>query len=114
MTTTPDPREHTLPRWAQNELRAARGRGDRAEQALADRTAGTGKTRVWYGDYDNRTYLPLNTVVHWGFGDGSVRDEISVHLYRGGLTVAGGGRVSITPSATNCFDVHLAGLSAES
>lgn len=105
--STLDPREARLPRWAQEELRAARNRADRAEQALADYTATLEKTQLWHGDYTQQIYMPISDIVVWGFGTESVQDQISVHRYRNGLTISGGGPIVVAPTASNSIDVRL-------
>lgn len=115
----PDPREGKLPAWAQDRLARGRQRVTSLEEQLQARQADTEITDIWYGEYDNKVYLPADTIgtppVHFGMKGAGSRpfEEIQVrHCYdkynRGALDINGGGPMVIElAGGSNNFRIRL-------
>lgn len=109
-----DPREGKLPVWAQQLLRDARRIADIAENRLQTHLDTVSPSPIWYGDYQNPIYVPVDhgyqTVYFNVRGENSSKstfDEIAVQYRKGVLQIQGGGPVLISPTASNCFYVSL-------
>lgn len=110
----PDPREDRLPKWAQELIRELRVARERAVQDLEDHRASQTPTNIWYGDYDNRVYVPANSAgtpnVHFQthgpndpepfLHDIQVRHCRSPY-YPNMIDVSGGDGIVITPYGSN-------------
>ncbi|QSM01092.1 hypothetical protein SEA_NANOSMITE_47 [Mycobacterium phage Nanosmite] len=109
--TEKDPREEKLPRWARELLGRARIRADRADYLLEEHLKTVKPTPIWYGDYQNKIYVPVDfgyQTVYFsttGLPSEHIYDEIGVSFRRGVIQVQGGRRLQITPNASNSFDI---------
>ncbi|QNJ56852.1 hypothetical protein SEA_REINDEER_42 [Mycobacterium phage Reindeer] len=108
-----DPREGNLPKWAQQLLAEERRRADRAEDRLAEHLQTVEPSPIWYGDWDNRIYIPADlgyqTVYFSTTGEPSKHtfDEIGVAFRQGVLQIQGGAAISIHPKSSNFAEIFL-------
>lgn len=111
--------EAKLPAWARGLIDTLRVGVRTAEEHLAAHRETRGVSDTWFGEYDNKVYLPTDSIgtppVHFGMkGPGSRSfDEIQVRQCydihnRGALDVNGGGRLIIEMISSNNFRVRLA------
>jgi hypothetical protein len=106
-----DPREAKLPKWAQDALKNERWRADEAERRLAAHVETVEPTTIWYGDWENKVYIPHPDFARVVFmmrpgGDGSF-DEITVGFRYGKLHINAGRAIAVEPIGANCLDVVL-------
>ncbi|AEK08521.1 hypothetical protein SEA_SUPERCALLIE99_77 [Mycobacterium phage SuperCallie99] len=108
-----DPREAKLPRWAQALINTERLHRSIAERRLEEQLATTGKSSVWYGDYDNPVYVPQRFKHPERFhfsttGSGDLHDEFQAQLTADGMLEISGGRgLVIRPQVSNVIQVQL-------
>lgn len=108
-----DPREDKLPLWAQKLLKDARYRADTAEERLNAHLQTVEPSAVWFGDYQNKVYLPDERgfqQVHFsvtGQPAKSSYDEVQVGWRKDLLHISASRPVSIQPIGSNCFDLQV-------
>lgn len=95
-----------LPQWAQDYLKATHARAVEAERKLAEFKAGVEPTRIWYGDYDNRVYVPESNgyqTVHFNArGTDALDDDVQVRFGEDdALEINSGGPMVIEPTVSN-------------
>lgn len=104
-----DPREEKLPRWARELLAQERTRANRAEHRLAEHLETVEPTRIWYGDWQNKIYVPedysYQTVYFDPTNTGHTLDQICVRIDGDGIMVMGGRSVVLEMNASNTFRV---------
>jgi hypothetical protein len=113
---TPDPREDKLPAWAQKRLTEGRRATKVAQDKLAEHLGTVEKTSIWYGDYDNRIYVPEHygyQTVHFNpHNDDEFHHDIMVKYSRDrgvkGVEINGGDSLQIDLVTSNLCVVRTA------
>lgn len=107
-----DPREEKLPRWARallaEERRAARDARDKLDEHLKT----VERSRIWYGDYDNKIYVPepfgYQTIHMNPYGDGEFYHDVQFRIKDRHIEVSGGDSLSVDMRVSNLFDLRTA------